>query len=75
MGDPKNQRPVAAASGVLAKTPLLHLLIYALDRKLSGSIELLSPEKRAAVIVFGTGQPVKIRTSEPVAYLGGGLHE
>jgi tetratricopeptide (TPR) repeat protein len=75
MGDPKNQRPVAAASGVLAKTPLLHLLIYALDRKLSGSIELLSPEKRAAVIVFGTGQPVKIRTSEPVAYLGGVLKE
>jgi tetratricopeptide (TPR) repeat protein len=70
MGDPTNQRPAAVASGALAKTPFLHLLIYALDRKLTGSIELLSPDKRSAVIFFGSGQPAKMRTSDPVAHLG-----
>jgi curved DNA-binding protein CbpA len=75
MGDPTNARPAAVATGVLAKTPFLHLLIYALERKLNGSIELLSPDKRGAVIVFGGGQPSKMRTSDPIAHLGGVLRD
>jgi DnaJ-like protein/tetratricopeptide repeat protein len=70
MGDPKTARPAATASGTLARTPFLHLLVYSLDKKLTGSIELLSPDKRSVVVVFDAGQPAKVRTSEPIAYLG-----
>jgi tetratricopeptide (TPR) repeat protein len=70
MGDPPNNRPTPTASGTLARTPLLHLLLYALDRKLTGTIELYSRDERNAVVVFQGGEPRKVRTSEAVAYLG-----
>jgi tetratricopeptide (TPR) repeat protein len=70
MGDPNTTRPAPAASGTLAKTPFLHLLVYALEMKLTGSIELFTPDKRNAVMVLAQGLPAKLRTSEPVAYLG-----
>jgi hypothetical protein len=76
MGDKTTtRRPAVAASGTLAKTPFLHLLIYALDKKLTGSIELFTPDKRNAVVLFLDGQPCKMRTSESVAYLGHVLRE
>ena len=68
-------RPATSASGTLAKTPFLHLLVYAFDKKLSGSLELFSPDKRSAAVLFVDGQPAKARTSEPVAYLGRVLHD
>ncbi|HXN32224.1 MAG TPA: DnaJ domain-containing protein [Polyangiaceae bacterium] len=75
MGDSTTNRPATSASGTLAKTPFLHLLVYALEKKLSGSIELFAPGKRSAAILFVDGQPAKVRTSEPVAYLGRVLHD
>ncbi|MDP8999693.1 MAG: DnaJ domain-containing protein [Myxococcota bacterium] len=68
--DEPNTRPAPAASGILAKTPFLHLLVYALDKELTGSFELFAPDKRTAAILFVKGHPAKVRTSEPVAYLG-----
>lgn len=70
MRDSTTNRPATSASGTLAKTPFLHLLVYALEKKLSGSMELFSPDKRSAAVLFVDGQPAKARTSEPVAYLG-----
>jgi tetratricopeptide (TPR) repeat protein len=70
MVEAKAIRPAPTASGELAKTPLVHLLLYAFDKKLTGSIELLTTDKRSAAIVFANGEPAKVRTSEPVAYLG-----
>ncbi len=70
MRDSTTNRPATSASGTLAKTPFLHLLVYALEKKLSGSMELFSPDKRSAAVLFVEGQPAKARTSEPVAYLG-----
>ncbi len=75
MGDLTNNRPAPTASGTLAKTPLLHLLLYAMDKKLSGTIELFAPDKRSAVLLFAKGEPTKVRTSDPVAYLGQVLSE
>ncbi|HEX3343873.1 MAG TPA: hypothetical protein VHS09_04835, partial [Polyangiaceae bacterium] len=75
MGDLTSNRPAPTANGTLAKTPLLHLLLYAMDKKLSGSIELFAPDKRSAVLLFAKGEPTKVRTSEPVAYLGQILFE
>jgi tetratricopeptide (TPR) repeat protein len=75
MGDPSTNRPAPTASGTLAKTPLLHLLLYAMDKKLTGTMEIFAPDKRNVAILFAEGEPSKVRTSEPVAYLGRVLHE
>ncbi|HEX3772324.1 MAG TPA: DnaJ domain-containing protein [Polyangiaceae bacterium] len=70
MGDPPQHRPAPAASGTLAKTPFVHLLIYAADKKLGGTIEVIGADKRAAEVLFVGGQPAKVRTSEAVSLLG-----
>lgn len=70
MVDSAVHRPAPTANGTLAKTPLVHLLLYVLDKKLSGTLDLRTPDKRSASVVFVAGQPGKVRTSEPVAYLG-----
>ena len=70
MGDLTSNRPAPTASGTLARTPLVHLLLYAMDKKLTGTIELFAPDKRSAVVLFAKGEPTKVRTSDPVAYLG-----
>ncbi len=70
MSDPASTRPAPTASGNLAKTPLVHLLLYATQQKLTGSIEFFAPDKRSAAVLFLAGDPAKVRTSEPVAYLG-----
>ena len=48
----------------------MHLLVYALERKLTGTIELATPSGDTAAILFIDGQPSKARTSEAVSYLG-----
>jgi len=76
MGDSLVNRPALAANGTLAKTPLLHLLLYVHDRKLSGTIEFFTPDKdETAAVHFRAGEPAKVRTSAPVAYLGAMLRE
>ncbi len=70
MGDLSTQRPSPAASGTLAKTPLLHLLVYAFEKKLAGTIDVVSPDKRVASVLFVGGAPAKAHVSEPVSYLG-----
>src|SRR5580693_9884553 len=76
MLQPKPARlPEPAATGLLAKKPLAHLLIYALDRKLNGTFEL-GDEKGASVhVVVERGMVARVGTSEPVTYLGHVLYE
>jgi len=69
-GEPPQNRPAPAASGTLAKTPFVHLLLYAVDKKLGGTIEVVTPDKRTASVLFVGGEPAKARASEPVSYLG-----
>ncbi len=74
MGDLPSTRPAPAASGTLARTPLVHLLLYALDKKLAGTVEFTSPDRRAASVVFVAGRPAKVRTQDdPGLYLGRSL--
>lgn len=75
MGDQTKTRPAPTASGTFAKTPLVHLLLYVLDKRLDGTLELFAPDKRTAVVLFAQGQPVKVRTSDAVAHLGAVLLE
>src|SRR5579863_7108579 len=71
MVDVPSNLPEPSAQGILAKTPLPHLLVYALDQQLSGTIELATPPSGSGgTILVIEGQPVKARTTEPTSYLG-----
>lgn len=61
---------VAVATGTLERTPLSHLLVYCLDRSLSGTLVLQCPEGLRHAVLFQRGVPVKVRTGAPVALLG-----
>jgi curved DNA-binding protein CbpA len=63
MAETPPNRPPAAATGTLGKTPLAHLLVYALGRKLSGTIELSSSDGSGGAILFVQGEPARARTS------------
>jgi curved DNA-binding protein CbpA len=63
-------RPKPAARGEFSKTPLAHLLIYGLEKKLTGSLEFTTPDGRSAALTLIEGHVTNARTSEAVAYLG-----
>jgi curved DNA-binding protein CbpA len=70
MVDVAHPLPEPAAQGTLAKTPLSHLLIYAYERQLSGTFELVGPDGDGGTILVIEGQPTKARTIRPTTYLG-----
>ena len=58
------------AQGSFSKTPFPHLLVYALERALSGTFELHVGAESVASILFIQGVPAKVRTTEGVLFLG-----
>jgi curved DNA-binding protein CbpA len=66
----QNPLPAPTASGTFVRTPFPHLLVYALERRLTGTFELSRGAASLATMVVMNGCPAKIRTSEPVHYLG-----
>ena len=63
-------RPLPAAGGTFVKTPLLHLLVYAFEKKLEGTMDVVSPDHRVASVLFVEGRPAKAHVSEPHSQLG-----
>jgi tetratricopeptide (TPR) repeat protein len=61
---------VAVATGTLERTPLIHLLVYCLDRALSGTLVLQDPGNLRHAVLFQRGVPVKVKTGGAVAPLG-----
>lgn len=61
--------PQATATGKLGGTPLENLLIYVLDRKLSGTLVIEDVEQKRSAIQFLGGAPVKIKVAEPAVFL------
>lgn len=61
---------VPIATGTLESTPLTHLLVYCLDRELSGTLVLQSPDNLRHAILFQRGVPVKVKTGVTTALLG-----
>ncbi|AUX20394.1 hypothetical protein SOCEGT47_008630 [Sorangium cellulosum] len=57
------------AEGTLARTPLVHLLVYMLDRRLTGTTCLVDPEGVRHGIYFSDGVPAKIWTGTIIAPL------
>ncbi|MEI7892585.1 MAG: tetratricopeptide repeat protein [Myxococcales bacterium] len=59
-----------SSRGELRRTPVAHLLVYALERQLTGSFEFVVTKGEAAALRVVGGHVTKARTSEPVAPLG-----
>jgi hypothetical protein len=60
----------ATAEGDLGRTPFGHLLVYALDRRLTGAVFLKPPEGEKHVLRLMRGVPVKVRPGDTFARLG-----
>jgi curved DNA-binding protein CbpA len=58
------------AQGSLEATPLGHLLVYGLDRLLTGTLVLEEPTGQRHAIYFDDGGPAKAKVQEPVLFLG-----
>ncbi|MCA9618215.1 MAG: hypothetical protein KC731_04320, partial [Myxococcales bacterium] len=58
-----------AAQGTFAKSPLPHLLVYALDNALTGSMLIVDRHRQRHAIRFEAGQPSKVHTALVVAPL------
>ncbi|HEY6559318.1 MAG TPA: J domain-containing protein, partial [Polyangiaceae bacterium] len=58
------------AAGTFQATPLPHLLVYALDRQLDGSLVFETPDGNRSCVLLEGGSPAKAKTAAPVIYLG-----
>jgi curved DNA-binding protein CbpA len=65
-----SQELVATATGALSKTPLANLLVYCLDRALTGTLVLEGPNQARHAIFFNAGSPAKAKTGDDHAFLG-----
>jgi curved DNA-binding protein CbpA len=61
--------PQATATGTLGSTPLPNLLVYSLDRRLTGTLVLEDEQSRKSAILFRAGAPAKVKLGESVARL------
>jgi tetratricopeptide (TPR) repeat protein len=66
----QNPPTLPTAQGSFAKTPFPHLLVYALERALTGTFELHVGAQSVATMLFVQGVPAKLRTTEGVHFLG-----
>jgi hypothetical protein len=56
--------------GELSSTPFAHILVYAYDRRLEGTLYLEEPSGTPHVVSFARGAPVKVRAGDGYALLG-----
>src|SRR5689334_5134748 len=70
MAHASDKRPAPAATGTLASRPLVHLLVYARNRRLTGSLELQADGGRSGRIELWRGRISSVRTTPAVAYFG-----
>jgi hypothetical protein len=65
----------ATAEGDLGRTPLAHLLVYAMEKRLDGVLFLSPPEGDKHTVRLARGAPVKVRPGDRFSLLGGMLVE
>src|SRR5450432_4645822 len=58
------------AKGSLEATPLGHLLVYGLDRLLTGTLVLEESTGKRHAIYFDSGGPAKAKVQDPILFLG-----
>jgi len=60
-------RPIA--QGAFGKTPLMHLLIYALDKGLTGTLLIVESDRRQSAIRLEDGKPSKVKSAALISPL------
>ncbi len=75
MAEPSPDQRAPSAVGTLASRPLVHLLVYARNRRLTGSLELRADESRSGTIALWRGKIRDVRTQPPAAYFGSVAYE
>ena len=68
-----DNEPAPTAEGTLATTPLLHVLVYVLDRSLSGTLEFRESEGTRHLVALTNGTPTRVVTGRLIAPLGSQL--
>jgi hypothetical protein len=63
MSDSSGSRPAPSATGTLASTPFAHVLVYARNKRLTGTLELRAPDGRSGAIAFWRGRIFRVETS------------
>jgi curved DNA-binding protein CbpA len=66
---PPSSRRKPTAEGTLSKTPLVHLLVYMLDQRLTGTTLFTEPGGAEHAVLFEDGAPAKVRSGVLVAPL------
>jgi len=61
------------ARGTLTSTPIVHVLVYMLDHRQTGTVVLRETDGRHHVIYFEDGCAAVIRNGRPLALIGDGL--
>jgi hypothetical protein len=61
------------ARGTLTSTPIVHVLVYMLDHRQTGTVVLREPDGRLHVIYFEDGRATIVRNGRALALLGDGL--
>ena len=59
------------AEGDVGQTPFAQILAFAFERGLTGSLFLGEPQGDEHIVAFDRGAPVKVRSSDTFARLGG----
>lgn len=75
MSEAPAERPAPSATGTLAARPLLHLLVYARNRHLTGRLDLQAADGRTGSIELWRGRIRDARTVPAVAYFGALAYE
>jgi tetratricopeptide (TPR) repeat protein len=70
----EHQKLKPLATGTLAKTPFANILIYVLEKKLHGTLQIKNTSDEVS-IYFRDGKPAKVHTSRPSKRLGEILQE
>jgi hypothetical protein len=70
-----SERPAPSANGTLETRPLVHLLVYARNRRLTGRLELHAPDGRSGTITLWRGRIHDARTLPASAYFGAVAYE
>jgi hypothetical protein len=75
MAGASNERPAASATGSLATRPLVHLLVYARNHRLTGTLEFHAPDGSSGSLSLWRGRVHDARTQPAVAYFGSVAYE
>jgi tetratricopeptide (TPR) repeat protein len=75
MAEASDRRAAPIATGTLAATPYPHVLVYARNRRLTGTLELRAQDGRHGTLTFWRGRIASVHTLPSPSYFGSVAYE